>query len=79
VEEKRITELYWCGGEPLMWKTHWNSMSRIVELGYADQVLARYNSNISRIRLSMAKIYSKISYSILKIFKYVRPLMVPEK
>jgi sulfatase maturation enzyme AslB (radical SAM superfamily) len=49
VEEKRITELYWCGGEPLMWKTHWDSMSRIIELGYADQVLARYNSNMSRI------------------------------
>ena len=49
VEQKRITELYWCGGEPLMWKTHWDSMSRIIELGYADQVLARYNSNMSRI------------------------------
>jgi sulfatase maturation enzyme AslB (radical SAM superfamily) len=49
VEQKRITELYWCGGEPLMWKTHWDSMARIIELGYADQVLARYNSNMSRI------------------------------
>jgi hypothetical protein len=49
VEEKRITELYWCGGEPLMWKIHWEAMSRIVELGYQDQVLARYNSNMSRI------------------------------
>ena len=49
VENKRITELYWCGGEPLMWKIHWEAMSRIVELGYQDQVLARYNSNMSRI------------------------------
>jgi len=49
VEQKRITELYWCGGEPLMWKIHWESMARIIELGYADQVLARYNSNMSRI------------------------------
>jgi len=49
VEEKRITELYWCGGEPLMWKIHWTAMERIRELGYADKVLARYNSNMSRI------------------------------
>lgn len=49
VEDKRITELYWCGGEPLMWKIHWDAMLRIVELGYADNVLARYNSNMSRI------------------------------
>ena len=50
VEEKRITELYWCGGEPLMWKIHWTAMERIKELGYTDKVLARYNSNMSRIR-----------------------------
>jgi len=49
VEQKRITELYWCGGEPLMWKIHWTAMERIKELGYADKVLARYNSNMSRI------------------------------
>ena len=49
IEQKRITELYWCGGEPLMWKIHWEAMARIIELGYADQVLARYNSNMSRI------------------------------
>ena len=32
-----------------MWKIHWTAMARIVELGYQDQVLARYNSNMSRI------------------------------
>ena len=30
VEEKSITEFYWCGGEPLMWKIHWTAMQRIV-------------------------------------------------
>ena len=49
IKKERITELYWCGGEPLMWQIHWKAMSRIVELNYADQVLARYNSNLSRI------------------------------
>jgi hypothetical protein len=49
VEQKKIKEFYWCGGEPLMWKIHWTAMQRVIDLGYADQVLARYNSNMSRI------------------------------
>ena len=49
VENKTVKEFYWCGGEPLMWKIHWTAMQRVVELGFADQVYARYNSNMSRI------------------------------
>jgi len=49
IENKSIKEFYWCGGEPLMWKIHWTAMQRVIELGYADQVYARYNSNMSRI------------------------------
>ena len=49
VESKNIQEIYWCGGEPLMWKIHWESMKRIIELGYQDKVSIRYNSNMSRI------------------------------
>jgi len=60
VEEKRITELYWCGGEPLMWKIHWEAMKRIVELGYQDQVLARYNSNMSRINFYKYNLFDDI-------------------
>jgi hypothetical protein len=44
-----VKEFYWCGGEPLMWKIHWTAMQRVVELGYANEVFARYNSNMSRI------------------------------
>ena len=32
-----------------MWKIHWESMKRIIELGYEDSVNIRYNSNMSRI------------------------------
>ena len=60
VEEKRITELYWCGGEPLMWKIHWTAMERIKELGYADRVLARYNSNMSRIDFYGSNLFDDI-------------------
>ena len=60
VEQKRITELYWCGGEPLMWKIHWTAMERIKELGYADKVLARYNSNMSRINFYGKNLFDDI-------------------
>ena len=60
VEEKRITELYWCGGEPLMWKIHWEAMKRIVDLGYQDKVLARYNSNMSRINFYNLNLFDDI-------------------
>ena len=33
-----------------MWKIHWKSMERILELGYQDEVSIRYNSNMSRIK-----------------------------
>ena len=49
VENKTVREFYWCGGEPLMWKIHWTAMQRVIDLGYANEVYARYNSNMSRI------------------------------
>ena len=49
VEEHRIEEIYWAGGEPLMYEQHWRYMKRIIELGDGKRVYARYNSNLSRI------------------------------
>jgi len=48
VENKIIKEIYWCGGEPLMWDIHWESMKRIIDLGFANEVYVRYNTNLSR-------------------------------
>jgi hypothetical protein len=48
VETKTIKEIYWCGGEPLMWDIHWTSMKRIIELGFSKEVYVRYNTNLSR-------------------------------
>jgi hypothetical protein len=48
IETKRIKEIYWCGGEPLMWDIHWESMKRIIDLGFANHVYVRYNTNLSR-------------------------------
>jgi hypothetical protein len=48
VEEHRIEEIYWVGGEPLMYEQHWRYMKRIIELGDGPRVYARYNTNLSR-------------------------------
>ena len=66
VESKSIKEIYWCGGEPLMWKIHWESMKRIIELGYHDSVSIRYNSNMSRINFYGMNLFD----DILSKFKY---------
>jgi len=49
VEENRVEEVYWVGGEPLMYEQHWRYMRRIIELGNGKNVYARYNTNLSRV------------------------------
>lgn len=47
IESGRIREIYWVGGEPLLYDEHWTFMRRIVELGLAENVRVRYNTNLS--------------------------------
>ena len=49
VEDHRVEEIYWVGGEPLMYEQHWKYMQRIIELGDGPNVYARYNTNLSRV------------------------------
>lgn len=48
-EQKQIRELYWVGGEPLIWDIHWKIMDMIVQNRSAKNVYCRYNTNLSRI------------------------------
>ena len=57
VETKKIKEIYWCGGEPLMWDMHWKAMQRIIELGFAKEVYVRYNTNLSRTSFKGIKLF----------------------
>ena len=60
VEDHRIEEVYWVGGEPLMYEQHWRYMQRIIELGDGPNVYARYNTNLSRVQYRGIDLYSDI-------------------
>lgn len=60
VEEHRVEEVYWVGGEPLMYEQHWRYMQRIIELGDGQNVYARYNTNLSRVNYRGTNLYRDI-------------------
>jgi hypothetical protein len=60
VEQHRVEEVYWVGGEPLMYEQHWRYMKRIVELGDGLKVYARYNTNLSRVDYRGVNLYRDI-------------------
>jgi len=60
VEQHRVEEIYWVGGEPLMYEQHWRYMQRIIELGDGPQVYARYNTNLSRVNYRGINLYTDI-------------------
>ncbi len=58
IDDKSIREIYWVGGEPLVWDLHWELMKRMIDLGFSKKVFCRYNTNLSRVNqkgLSLAK------------------------
>ena len=60
VEEHRVEEIYWVGGEPLMFEQHWRYMKRIVDLRDGPRVYARYNTNLSRVDYKGVNLYRDI-------------------
>jgi hypothetical protein len=60
VEQHRVEEIYWVGGEPLMYEQHWRYMRRIIELGDGAKLYARYNTNLSRVEYRGANLYTDI-------------------
>ena len=60
VEEHRVEEVYWVGGEPLMYEQHWRYMKQIVDQGDGDRVYARYNTNLSRVVYRGINLYHDI-------------------
>jgi len=60
VERHAVEEVYWVGGEPLMYEQHWRYMKRIIELGDGPRVYARYNTNLSRINYRGVDLFGDI-------------------
>ena len=60
VEEHRVEEVYWVGGEPLMYEQHWRYMKQIVDQGDGHRVYARYNTNLSRVDYRGVNLYGDI-------------------
>jgi hypothetical protein len=60
VEQHRVEEVYWVGGEPLMYEQHWRYMKRIIALGDGPRVYARYNTNLSRVTYKGVNLYTDI-------------------
>ena len=52
-----VEEIYWVGGEPLMYDIHWKSMDRLSEDNNLHKVHLRYNSNLSRVRYGKYYLY----------------------
>lgn len=66
VKNNTIEEIYWVGGEPLMYQIHWDIMQYLVQSGHSKNVTVRYNTNLSRIS------YKGIDlYGLLPHFKHV--------
>ena len=60
VNEHRVEEIYWAGGEPLMYEQHWRYMKQIVDQGDGQRVYARYNTNLSRVDYRGINLYHDI-------------------
>jgi hypothetical protein len=64
VERHTVEEVYWVGGEPLMYEQHWRYMKRIIELGDGPRLYARYNTNLSRVDYRGINLYRDILANI---------------
>ena len=62
VYEGRIEEIYWVGGEPLMFEIHWDIMKYLVESGHSKNVTVRYNTNLSRTSFKGTNLYDLLPH-----------------
>lgn len=52
-----IEEIYWAGGEPLMYPIHWRVMEKLDKDNTLKNVFLRYNTNLSKVRFGKNSIY----------------------
>lgn len=62
IYDGRIEEIYWVGGEPLMWEIHWDIMKYLVENGLSKNVVIRYNTNLSSVKYKNHNLYDYLPH-----------------
>jgi hypothetical protein len=58
----QLEEIYWVGGEPLMYQIHWDIMQYLVDNDMAKNVIVRYNTNLSRTTYQKKDLYSLLPH-----------------
>jgi len=61
-----VEEIYWSGGEPLLWDMHWQAMQFLIDADFAKNVTTRYNTNLSVIEWRKRNLF----HDILPHFKH---------
>jgi|TARA_B100000287_G_scaffold192870_1_gene182079 hypothetical protein len=57
-----VEEIYWVGGEPLMWPVHWEVLDQMVKEDTAKHCYLRYNSNLSRVEFQGVNLYKQLPH-----------------
>jgi sulfatase maturation enzyme AslB (radical SAM superfamily) len=57
-----LKQVYFAGGEPLMIKEHKKFLEEIINRGYADKILIRYNSNALLLEDSIVELWKKFKH-----------------
>jgi hypothetical protein len=57
IDEGIVEEIYWVGGEPLMYEIHWETLENMTQAGTAKDCFLRYNSNLSRVTYKGKNLY----------------------
>ena len=60
VDQDVIEEIYWVGGEPLMWERHWTIMNQLKDSPWKKEITIRYNTNLSRIDYKHYNLYDML-------------------
>lgn len=65
-----LCEIYWCGGEPMIMKDHYEIVYRLTEIGLSKKIALRYNTNLTQLNyknrdiVSLWKNFKKVSIAI---------------
>ena len=62
VKDGTVEEIYWVGGEPLLYQIHWDVMKYLIDTGLSKQVVVRYNTNLNRISHKGINLYDLLPH-----------------